>query len=152
MRKVERTAVGFYSLPVYKNVEGNLIQVGEKGIAFQYGTIGEDNTQEGIKMEDLLEMMLLRIEETGVASVEEDISVEEGILLTALNSISDLRAHSATPVEELPNKGNGARGIEGIDGSNEGSVIEPTKDDKSIGGKGFSLKGMFGLGGQTDNG
>jgi len=101
MRKVERTAVGFYSLPVYKDVEGNLIQVGEKDIAFQYGTIGEDNTQEGIKMEDLLEMLLLRIEETGITSVEEDI------VLTALNSISDLRLNAATPVEELPNEGNG---------------------------------------------
>ena len=132
MRKLERTAVGFYSLPVYKDVEGNLIQVGEKGIAFQYGTIGEDNTQEGIKMEDLLEVILLRIEETGITSVEEDI------VLTALNSISDLRLHSATPVEELPNEGSGDRGrgdrgIEGIDGSNEGSGIESTEGDEGSG-------------------
>ena len=124
MRKVERTAVGFYSLPVYKDVEGNLIQVGEKGIAFQYGTIGEDNTQEGIKIEDLLEVIFLRLEEMGLSSVAGDL------VLTAL---ADLRLNAATPVEELPNEGNG---------------IEPTE---LTGFSGISMHGGINGIEQTDN-
>jgi len=126
MKNVERTAVGFYSLPIYKKEEGNLIKVGEKSIVFQYGTVGDDNTQEGITIEDLLEVVYQRIEEKGLSSVAGDL---------VLTTLADLGLRFAAPVVEapidVPNEGNGIEPTEltGIEGSDEGSGIEQTDNE-----------------------